>query len=101
LGTLELYDSNRREATLGIILGRKDRWGQGYGREAVAAALDYAFGRLGLQKVKLRTFSHNERAQRAFKAAGFKTVGYEELSGGKADVLMEAAREDWHEAGGS
>ena len=99
LGTLELYEGRGREASLGIILGRKDRWGQGYGREAVAAAVDYAFERLGLEKVKLRTFSHNERAQKAFAAAGFKVVGTEELPGGKEDVVMEITREEWREAG--
>ena len=101
LGTLELYDLQDDEATLGIILGRKDRWGRGYGREAVAAAVDYAFERLGLEKVKLRTFSHNQRARRAFSAAGFKEVGVEELPGGKQDVLMEITREEWREAGRS
>ncbi|WP_293173034.1 GNAT family N-acetyltransferase [Oceanithermus sp.] len=94
LGTLELYDLKEREATLGIILGRKDRWGQGYGREAVRAVLGYAFGRMGLERVKLRTFAHNERARRAFRAAGFREVGEVELPGGKKDVLMEARPED-------
>ena len=95
LGTLELYEGNRREATLGIILGRKDRWGMGYGREAVAAAIDYAFRRLSFTKIKLRTYSHNLRARKAFAAAGFKEVGIENLPGGKQDVLMEIRREDW------
>ena len=98
LGTLELYEGGRDEATLGIILGRKDRWGLGYGREAVAAAVDYAFARLGLEKVKLRTFSHNQRARRAFAAAGFKVVGSEDLPGGKKDVLMEISRVEWLES---
>ena len=101
LGTLELYDGGGGQATLGIILGRKDKWGQGYGREAVRAVLAYAFERLGLRKVKLRTFSHNERARRAFRAAGFRETGTAELPGGKQDVLMEISREEWHEAGGS
>ena len=94
LGTLELYDLKEREVTLGIILGRKDRWGQGYGREAVRALLDYAFDVLGLDRVKLRTFAFNQRARRAFAAAGFREVGEEELPGGKRDVLMEARKED-------
>jgi len=98
LGTLELYDSGRGVATLGIILGRKDRWGQGYGREAVRALLQYAFDRMGLQKVKLQTFSHNERARRAFRAAGFREVGRLDLGGGKEDVVMEITREEWLEA---
>lgn len=101
LGTLELYDGGRGEATLGIIIGRKDRWGQGYGREAVRALLGYAFERLGLEKVKLRTFSHNERARRAFRAAGFRETGTASLPGGKQDTLMEITKEEWREAGRS
>ncbi len=95
LGTLELYEIKGREATLGIILGRKDRWGQGYGREAVRALLGYAFGTLGLERVKLRTFSHNLRARRAFAAAGFREVGVEALPGGKQDTLMEVRKGEW------
>ena len=95
LGTLELYDLAPEEASLGIILGRKDRWGRGYGREAVQALLQHAFGTLGLERVKLRTFAHNERARRAFAAAGFREVGEEPLPRGKADVLMEAWKDAW------
>ncbi len=97
LGTLELYQLDLREATLGIILGRKDRWGRGYGREAVKALLAYAFKRLGLEVVKLRTYSHNERAKRAFLAAGFREMGEEELAGGKKDTLMECRKSDWRD----
>jgi RimJ/RimL family protein N-acetyltransferase len=60
--------------------------------------LQYAFDRMGLQKVKLRTFSHNERARRAFRAAGFREVGRLDLGGGKEDVVMEITREEWLEA---
>ena len=95
LGTLELYETDRNEATLGIIIGRKDRWGQGYGREAVAAAVEYAFARLGVDRVKLRTFGHNERALKAFAAAGFREVGREDLPDGRKDVLMEVTKQDW------
>ncbi len=95
LGTVELYDFNGREATLGIILGRKERWGRGYGREAVAAVLAYAFHHLGLERVKLSTFAHNMRARRAFSAAGFRERGEVNLPGGKKDVLMEAWKDDW------
>ncbi len=94
LGTLELYDLQDDEATLGIILGRKDRWGQGYGREAVRALLAHAFDVMGLERVKLRTFSHNLRARRAFAAAGFHEKSEEALPGGKTDTLMEAQRAD-------
>jgi RimJ/RimL family protein N-acetyltransferase len=96
LGTVELYDILPREqATLGILIGRKDRWGQGYGTEAVRAALAYAFGPLGLKRVRLRTFAHNLRARRAFLKAGFREVGLGPGPKGKEDVYMEVRREDF------
>ncbi|MCS6868592.1 MAG: GNAT family N-acetyltransferase [Thermus sp.] len=95
LGTLELYDLTPEEATLGILIGRKDRWGQGYGTEAVRAALGYAFGQLGLKRVRLRTFAHNLRARRAFQKAGFREVGFGPGPKGKEDVYMEVRREDF------
>lgn len=96
LGTVELYDILPGEqATLGILIGRKDRWGQGYGTEAVRAALAYAFGPLGLKRVRLRTFAHNLRARRAFLKAGFREVGLGPGPKGKEDVYMEVRREDF------
>jgi RimJ/RimL family protein N-acetyltransferase len=96
LGTVELYDILPGEqATLGILIGRKDRWGQGYGTEAVRAALAYAFGPLGLKRVRLRTFAHNLRARRAFLKAGFQEVGLGPGPKGKEDVYMEVRREDF------
>jgi RimJ/RimL family protein N-acetyltransferase len=96
LGTVELYDILPGEqATLGILIGRKDRWGQGYGTEAVRALLAYAFGPLGLKRVRLRTFAHNLRARRAFLKAGFREVGLGPGPKGKEDVYMEVRREDF------
>ncbi len=97
LGTLELYDLTagvEGEATLGILL-RRDRWGQGYGTEAVRAALAYAFGPLGLKRVRLRTFAHNLRARRAFLKAGFREIRVGPGPKGKEDVYMEVCREDF------
>ena len=74
LGTVELYDLTARQATLGILLGAKDRWGQGFGTEAVQAVLVEAFTTMGLTRVKLNTFGHNLRAQRSFAKAGFEVV---------------------------
>ncbi|MCH1927101.1 GNAT family N-acetyltransferase [Shewanella sp. C31] len=95
LGTVEHYDLTPEEATLGILIGRKDRWGLGYGTEAVRAALGYAFRELGLQRVQLRTFAHNLRAPRAFQKAGFREVGLGPGPQGKEDVYMEVSREDF------
>ncbi|GAA6733898.1 GNAT family N-acetyltransferase [Thermus oshimai] len=94
VGTLELYNLTPEEATLGILL-KRERWGQGYGTEAVRAALAYAFGPLGLKRVRLRTFAHNLRARRAFLKAGFREVGESPGPRGQRDVHMEVRREDF------
>jgi len=95
---------NHREATLGILIGAKDRWGHGYGTDAVKAVLEYAFSTLKLQKVKLRTYKHNLRAQRAFQKAGFRYVDAPPVQAPRFNfglapkaefVPMEITREDW------
>jgi len=95
IGAVELYEIDGRKATLGIILSAKDRWGKGYGPAAVARALDYAFGELGLERVELRTFRWNARARRAFEKAGFRLVGFLPAPGGEEDALMAISRADW------
>jgi RimJ/RimL family protein N-acetyltransferase len=104
LGTVELYELTRTEATLGILIGAKNRWGQGYGTDAVKAVLEYAFYTLRLQKVKLRTYKHNLRAQRAFEKSGFHHVANPPSSTLRFNfglaprvefVPMEITREDW------
>jgi len=39
---------------------REDAWGQGYAKEAAIAALDFAFNRLGAERVVAITFPPNE-----------------------------------------
>ncbi len=104
LGTVELYELTPHEATLGILIGAKARWGQGYGTEAVRAALGYAFQTLRLDRVKLRTYRHNLRARRAFEKAGFRYVEDPPPSGPRFHfglapenefIPMEITREAW------
>jgi len=64
-----------RTAELGITIGDKTYWGQGFGREAVGLLVDYAFRLLNLQRVYLRVHGRNERAIRAYRASGFIEEG--------------------------
>lgn len=103
LGTVELYEMGRTEATLGILIGAKDRWGKGYGTDAVKAVLEHAFTKLSLRKIKLKTYKHNIRAQRAFEKAGFRYVNAPVavprfsfgLSPRQEFVPMEITKEEW------
>lgn len=72
---LHRLDLKNRTAVLGIVIGEKDFWGRGFGREAIRVLLCYAFLELGLHRVELETFSSNVRALRCYEAVGFKKVG--------------------------
>ncbi len=69
------FDPRRTRAELGIVIGERSRWGQGYGRDAVATLTNHGFDTLGLERIVLFTFLDNERAQKAFAACGFRVVG--------------------------
>lgn len=72
---LESICLHDRKAELGIFIGKKNFWGKGYGTEAVQLALKLAFEGLNLNKVYLRTFVTNVRAQRCYEKAGFVKEG--------------------------
>ena len=105
IGSIELYDlrpsppARATTATLGVMIGERPLWGAGYGREAVQATLEWAFAvrQPPLRRVRLTTFSHNRRAQRAFAAAGFREVGRIDKPD-RTDVHMEITAEEWSNA---
>lgn len=68
-------DWPNREAWLGVGIGERDCWGQGYGTEAVQQALSFAFDELGLHRVTLDVLAANPRALRAYQKAGFVIEG--------------------------
>jgi RimJ/RimL family protein N-acetyltransferase len=77
IGSVEFYELNPHrprqplEGTLGIVIGEKHLWGLGYGGDALRVALEHAFTKIGLRRVKLETLERNARARRAFEKAGF------------------------------
>ena len=90
----------RRVAELGIAIGDKSAWGQGYGSEAVRLMCDYGFTFLDLHTIFLWHFGFNERAHHAYLKAGFQVAG--RLRGGDVfdgqrydDILMDITREDF------
>ena len=77
IGNIKLgpIDWISREAALGLLIGEKSFWGQGYGTEAVRLILDYAFKRLNLHKVCLGVHANHPEAIGAYKRAGFREEG--------------------------
>jgi RimJ/RimL family protein N-acetyltransferase len=76
IGSCVLFDwDDALSLRLGIAIGEKGYWGQGYGRAAVGALLDYAFVHRNAHRVWLEVAADNERAIRAYKSCGFVQEG--------------------------
>ncbi len=77
VGNLSLMniDWRNRLAEVGIFIGEKRYWSQGYGRDAMVLMLRHAFFNLGLNRVFLRVFETNPRAVHSYEKAGFVHEG--------------------------
>jgi ribosomal-protein-alanine N-acetyltransferase len=76
VGSIELdgIDPRRRQAEMGYWI-RTDRWGRGYACEAGHAILGYAFGTLGLHKVRADVAVGNTGSARVLEKLGFALEG--------------------------
>jgi RimJ/RimL family protein N-acetyltransferase len=68
-------------AEVSVVIGERDVWGSGYGREAMQRLLQFGFERLGLRTIWLVVRAENARAMRLFTGLGF--VVAETLEGGR------------------
>lgn len=77
IGDIELDHITWRngDAELRIRIGEGSYRGRGYGAEAIAALLSYAFGKMNLSRVYLRVASDNHAAIRCYEKVGFKKEG--------------------------
>jgi len=66
------------EPALGYWLGQP-YWGNGYGREAATAIIDYGFRTLGLKTIRAYTDPGNIASQKVLLHCGLKNVGEIEL----------------------
>jgi RimJ/RimL family protein N-acetyltransferase len=85
---------------LGISIGERDYWGKGYGSEAVALAVQYAFIELNLRRVTLGLHAYNPRALKAYEKVGFKMEGRVRGEGQRDGVrfdcfYMGILRDEW------
>jgi len=98
IGNIMYYDLNmqNRQAEVGIMIGDKDYWSNGYGTDTVNTLLRHLFTILELDRIYLHTLSWNYRAQASFAKSGFKLVRNVKR-GGQDFILMEVLRSDWEE----
>jgi RimJ/RimL family protein N-acetyltransferase len=94
IGNIMYYniDTLQQEAEVGITIGERQHWGQGYGTEAVRLLVEYLLGRMGFRRLHLKTLAWNRRAHRCFEKAGFAECGGAHR-GGNEFIFMELRRE--------
>lgn len=82
IGNIELssIDPRSARAEMGLILGERQFWNQGYGEEAIRLVLEFAFGEMRLHRVYARILDYNAMAQRCFEKCGFAREGVERES---------------------
>jgi RimJ/RimL family protein N-acetyltransferase len=87
-------DKVKKEAELGVMIGDRDYWNQGYGADAVATLLNHIFCTTNIERVYLHTLEWNVRAQQCFGKCGFvpcrKRIRYNGIF-----VVMEVYRDIW------
>jgi len=91
---------NHAYGWLGIGIGERALWGQGYGTDAVRIILRYAFTELNLWRVALSVLATNARAMRTYAKAGFviegRVRGLAHIDGERYDeVFMGVLRREW------
>lgn len=64
-----------RVAVVGIMIGDKDYWGKGYGTDAMKVLMKFIFEDMNISKIRLHTFSFNERAKKCYEKCGFEVEG--------------------------
>ena len=87
-------------AELSIIVGHPDYRHHGYGAEAIAMLLDYAFAERGLNRVGLSVFEFNEDAISAYEKLGFAEEGRLRRALWRDEafhdaILMSVLKEEW------
>ncbi len=99
IGNLMYYDIDevKGEAELGVMIGDRDYWDQGYGTDAITTLLHHIFSTTTLNRIYLNTLDWNLRAQKCFKKCGFIPCGQAKRYNGTF-VIMEIHRSSWQEA---
>jgi RimJ/RimL family protein N-acetyltransferase len=64
-----------RSADIGLLIGERDCWGQGYATEAIRLVVDYAFSELNLHKLTAGCYAINHGSIKAFQKVGFVVEG--------------------------
>lgn len=76
IGTITAHvDCSNLIADLGILIGDKQCWGEGFGTEAWIGMMDHVFG-IGIRKIEAGCMSPNFPMKKIFEKSGMDREGY-------------------------
>lgn len=89
-----------RSAEVGLFIGEKKYWNQGYGTEVMELLLKHAFETLNLNRISLDVYESNLGAIRAYEKSGFVLEGRKRqgmyIDRRYVDILlMGVLRDEW------
>lgn len=100
---IALIEPEHRRCKLGLVIGEKGQWGQGYGTEAARCAVDHCFRELGMNRIGAEAYATNPRSVRLLEKVGFRREGVMRESVYKGGAFVDEyqyglLRRDWEEA---
>ena len=77
IGNVKIGDisAQHKHGAVGILIGDKRLWGNGFATEAISLITKYAFNTLRLHKLVAGALKNNSGSIKAFKKSGFTEVG--------------------------
>lgn len=98
-------DPHDQVADLGILLGNKEAWRQGYAREAWLAVCGYLFEQAGIRKITAGTYASNAAMLALMRATGMaedgRRVRQTLVEGREVDIVYAALfRDSWKSPAG-
>ena len=98
IGNCMYYDIDtiNKEAEIGIMIGSRGYWNNGYGFDILITLIDHIFSSDALNRLYLHTLDWNKRAERCFGKCGFNVVKCVRRSK-QNFILMELSRDAWEQ----
>ncbi len=102
IGTCGLHGQTPedRVSELGVNIGERERWGRGYGFDALRTLITFGFRELNLRRIFLRVDENHPRGIALYEKLGFQHEGRHRAShwsrgGAVAFLVMGIAREEF------
>lgn len=77
IGNASIHDIEwvSRTAAFGLFIGEPSAWNRGFGSDAIATLVRFAFEEMNLRKLRINVFDYNERAKHVLETHGFVQEG--------------------------